>query len=170
LPIEGPRRPGLTEEKRRSSTPTIVPYTTKTPKPSPPKDSRFSWTNSQAPKTPIQPAEITSRFSVATSRRSSVPRFRTVESWVGQQADHLEERAFQEYLEREIEDKISEPTGPRVPRKQIKDGNNRLVTQSSDSPMFRQHPGTEVRLPRVSLIPSEILDTRLGPRESSGEL
>ena len=104
---------------------------------------------------------------MATSRRSSVPRFRTVESWVGQQADHLEERTFQEYLEREIEDKISEPTGPR---KQVKVGSNRLVTQGSDSPFFRQHPGTEVRLPRVSLIPSEILDTRLGPRESSGEL
>jgi hypothetical protein len=121
----------------------------------------------------------TSRFSDATSRRSSsVTRFRTVESWVGQQANQLEERSFQEYLEREIQDKILEspPPPPKVPRKggggpppskgMMGAGGGRLITQNSDSPFFRAHPGTEVRLPRSSLIPSEILDGKLGPRDT----
>jgi hypothetical protein len=120
----------------------------------------------------------TSRFSDATSRRSSsVTRFRTVESWVGQQANQLEERSFQEYLEREIQDKILESTPPLPPKVPRKGGpppqssskgmaGARLVAQNSDSPFFRAHPGTEVRLPRSSLIPSEILDGKLGPRDT----
>ncbi|KAF2453685.1 hypothetical protein BDY21DRAFT_374741 [Lineolata rhizophorae] len=69
-----------------------------------PKISRFSWTNSQAPTTPHQaPAAAAAaaadgqRYSVATSR-SSVARYRTVDSWVNHQANRLEEQRLRDEL------------------------------------------------------------------------
>jgi len=35
------------------------------------------------------------------------------------------------------------------------------VTQGSDAPIFRAHPGTEVRIPSGSYIPSVILDAKV---------
>ena len=56
--------------------------------------SRFSWTNSQAPQTPHDPSRDTlnvplGRESFMTNR-SSVPRFRTINSWVNQQSNRVE--------------------------------------------------------------------------------
>jgi hypothetical protein len=224
LPIEGP---GLASnppsasgsdrrQRRRSSTPSIVEISsTLAPGESVQrrndneeyKPSRFSWTNSQAPKTPMDPS---SRFSIATST-SSAPRFRTVDSWVGNQTHRLDETRFQDYLEREIEDKISVavsngspplPSNAESPKKGSPPDSNEYelpkqsnsspetassgrrlhsesreygkrrkksgresrlsVPQARDSSAFMVHPGTKVRSPRVSLIPSEILDSRLG--------
>jgi hypothetical protein len=247
LPIEGP---GLSDraahshsstrsEKRRSSTPSIIEFSSelaplanfsgrrqrRTDEETglPDKDgkpSRFSWTNSHSPKTPGA-GDPASRFSIATST-SSVPRYRTVESWVGNQTNRLDERNFQEYLEKEIEHRISvamtgssqngvggspelnsspsdeekEKKTPPVDRhgyfnksnngspernnpgesgirysnfqsyqqKQRDSGreNGRLrVPQARDSSAYMVHPGTKVVSPRVSFIPSEILDSKL---------
>jgi hypothetical protein len=178
LPIEGPGVDDSSSQKRRSSTPSITgplkDFTT-----SPPKASRFSWTNSQAPKTP----QDLSRFSVATSA-SSIPRYRTVESWVGQQAGRLDEEAFQGYLQHEIESHIKPDasavtlTTTLIAEKDPKESTSRIsnypppVAKRGPPPVVRhsrlrasdlmQHPGTEVPLPRVSLIPSEILDGKVG--------
>jgi hypothetical protein len=224
LPIEGPglasHAPSVSEhsERRRSSTPSIiefaeplVPRTTRLKDPHEGdvhKSSRFSWTTSLAPKTPGDPA---SRFSIATST-SSVAHYRTVESWVGNQTNRLDEGKFQEYLEREIETSISQKSSnEELPHRQNNGGNDVLndihdfmtaneesrkkdspeagsderrrydstdwtrgqrrsgrknqtgAPQARDSSSFMVHPGTKVRTPRVSLIPSEILDSKVGP-------
>jgi hypothetical protein len=126
---------------------------------SPLKPSRFSWTNSAVPKTPDPKttAEDVSRFSVATTA-SSVARYRTVESWVGHQASRLEEEAIQNYLEREIEERIMGASSKSS-------GGGSAQRKRGDSEQFMYHPGQEVALPRVSLIPSDILDSKVGPRE-----
>lgn len=193
-----------------------------------PKVSRFSWTNSQAPRTPVD-----MRFSVASSVHS-VARYRTVESWVGQQTGKVEEVKMQDNLRQQIEMAIKEvrdatssarakkasPTQPQptpatidltpifekekqpstplpvvpskfraipedsempdiddappeVPRKSLdmlanaisgaergrsRQQKLRHVTAGSDAPIFQVHPGTKVRLPSESYIPSVILD------------
>lgn len=198
-PIEGVEaadpRPS---QKRRSSTPSITPSLSqdvlKELQTTPPKASRFSWTNSQAPKTPMD----VSRFSIATST-SSVPRYRTVESWVGVQAGRLDESVFQGYLEKEIEERMarsqhsgetlgvtgttaviheaSEPTSnghnegetyaspPQVSKRYVPAPTRRTSKlRASD---FMQHPGNKIVTPRVSLIPSEILDSRFGRTRES---
>jgi hypothetical protein len=145
---------------------------------SPLKSSRFSWTNSAAPKTPVMTATAgttdVSRFSVATTA-SSVARYRTVESWVGHQASRLEEEAIQNYLEREIEERIMAASSAQgrdssegrtaVAGSGGGGGGGGRAFRRGSSGMFMHHPGTEVRLPRVSLIPSEILDSKIGPRD-----
>ncbi|QDS77121.1 hypothetical protein FKW77_000986 [Venturia effusa] len=196
-----------------------------------PKVSRFSWTNSQAPRTPVD-----ARFSVASSVHS-VTRYRTVESWVGQQTGKLEESKMQDNLRQQIELAIKEvkdatssarakkaapnpsqsspPSSyslpvlekekqpcppipatadapskfraipedgemldvddapPEVPRKSFdmigsaaprfvrgrtRQQRLRHVTAGSDAPIFQVHPGTKVRIPSESYIPSVILD------------
>lgn len=61
--------------------------------------SRFSWTNSNAPQTPKvttqQDPYQGGRESYMTSR-SSVPRFRTIDSWVNQQSNRIEAEKLKE--------------------------------------------------------------------------
>lgn len=127
---------------------------------SPPKASRFSWTNSNAPKTSND-----SRYSIATST-SSVPRYRTVESWVGAQTGRIDPAKFQDHLRREYEASAREPV-PEVPSLPKSPGRrSKLVKHRphmSDASVFRVHPGTRIDIPRTSLIPSEILDARIQP-------
>ena len=134
-----------------------------------PKPSRFSWTNSAAPKTPVMTATAgmtdVSRFSVATTA-SSVARYRTVESWVGHQASRLEEEAIQNYLEREIEERIMAASSTSRESKGGGGGGGAQPKRgNSNFSALLYHPGTEVPLPRVSLIPSDILDSKIGPRD-----
>lgn len=114
-----------------------------------PKDpnaqSRFSWTNSQAPRTP---GADQSHFSIATSARSSVARFRTVESWVGNQAGRIDEDRVQDHFKQTV------PV-PDVPEQY------KHRTNASEATIFNVHPGNEVVIPRRSRIPSEILDKRV---------
>ncbi|KAF2104833.1 hypothetical protein NA57DRAFT_71038 [Rhizodiscina lignyota] len=116
----------------------------------PHETSRFSWTNSQAPRTPATVTNDTvpnQRYSVATAR-SSIARFRTVESWVGNQAGRIDEESFQRHM------KQTNPEEPDMP----KDAGPRHRTNLSEATVFRHHPGTEVLIDRGSLVPSEILD------------
>ena len=106
LPIERGSKE-FSEEAMAGHT-SIPPYLQNLAAASQPKQSRFSWTNSQAPKTPLD-----NRFSVATSV-SSVPRYRTVESWVGVQAGRLDNARLQDHLRQEIEKQIRNPV-PSVP-------------------------------------------------------
>jgi hypothetical protein len=153
--------------------------------------SRFSWTNSQAPQTPHDPSRDTAaqplgRDSFMTSR-SSVPRFRTVDSWVNQQSNRVEEQRLKQqfrmtqsttYSDDEVPEMPALPSGvpknasgiTRQPsaaglsRNGSKSGlvgrdikHQRHDTQTT-APIFKAHPGTEVRFSTRSAVPSEILD------------
>lgn len=172
--------------------------------------SRFSWTNSQAPQTPHDPSRDTNshqqigRDSFMT-QRSSIPRFRTVDSWVNQQTNRLEEQKLKEQFrltqtstvysgddERDVIPEVpampknvqalrenSSPMNatlpPRMPAtpppppsgglpgKNIKHERHDTRTTVDTAPIFRQHPGTEVRFSTRSAVPSEILDRGQSP-------
>ena len=164
--------------------------------------SRFSWTNSNAPQTPREAtaprdtnSHIVGRDSFMT-QRSSVPRFRTVDSWVAQQSNRIEEQKLREQFrmtqstiqsddERdesipevpEIPSNMNNPTStpatsvttPKpltppplpiggLPGKNVKHERHDTRTTVDTAPIFRKHPGNEVRVTTQSLVPSEILD------------
>ncbi|KAF2440161.1 hypothetical protein P171DRAFT_119229 [Karstenula rhodostoma CBS 690.94] len=165
--------------------------------------SRFSWTNSNAPQTPKatiqQDVYQGSRESYMTSR-SSVPRFRTVDSWVNQQTNRIEAQKLKEqfrltststvYSIDEEADRVPEvpampknverlrvssapmsaslplrapatpplPASMGLPGKNIKHERQDTRTTVDTAPIFRQHPGNEVRFSTRSTVPSEILD------------
>lgn len=141
--------------------------------------SRFSWTNSQAPQTPHDPNRDTmsqplGRDSFMTNR-SSVPRFRTINSWVNQQSNRVEEQKLREQYRMTQSSTYSEdvnddvvPEMPPVPKnykqtsglagKDIKHQRHETNTSVGTAPIFKQHPGTEVRFSTRSTVPSEILD------------
>lgn len=142
-------------------------------------NSRFSWTNSQAPQTPHDPNRDTmnqplGRDSFMTNR-SSVPRFRTINSWVNQQSNRVEEQKLREQYRMTQSSAYSEDTyGDQVPEmpplpktyrqtgglagKDIKHQRHETTTSIGTAPIFKQHPGTEVRFSTRSTVPSEILD------------
>lgn len=170
-----------------------------------PMVSRFSWTNSQAPQTPHDHNRDTNSHTVMRdsymTSRSSVPRFRTVDSWVNQQANRIEEQKLQEqfrltqtstiYFSGDdavpdvpilpknvgdlkegttppiIEPSTSKPVSPPaqpvngLPGKNIKHERQDTHTTVDTAPIFRQHPGNEVRFSTASLVPSEILDDKM---------
>jgi hypothetical protein len=172
-----------------------------------PMVSRFSWTNSNAPQTPHDPSRDTNSHIAPTpgrdsfmTQRSSVPRFRTIDSWVGQQASRLEEQKLQEQLpvtrnstysegpdmsnvpeESEVPDVPALPKNvaalqngsarqPQplrrspssgLPGKNIRHERHDTNTTNETAPIFRQHPGNEVRFSTRSLVPSEILNTKM---------
>lgn len=152
-------------------------YPTNSQTANPEKLSHFSWTNSQAPQTPREP-----RYSIATSE-ASVARYRTVESWVGQQTYAVQERQIRELLQipstptQETEAQKLRQTSPPL---NLQTQEEMLETDPfpdtelpkqyrhqkklSDASVFRQHPGEVVRVPSGRRVPSEILDRAVGQR------
>ncbi|KAF2264771.1 hypothetical protein CC78DRAFT_219676 [Lojkania enalia] len=180
-----------------------------------PMISRFSWTNSNAPQTPHDPNRDTNSHTVMRdsymTQRSSIPRFRTVDSWVQQQSNRLEEQKLRDQFrftqsttystddEREIpkvpslppnvsglreagssSSNATAPTPTRalasnpvtppppqtpkgLPGKNIKHERHDTQATVETAPIFRQHPGTEVRFSTRSLVPSEILNGKMEP-------
>ncbi|KAF2649275.1 hypothetical protein K491DRAFT_611181 [Lophiostoma macrostomum CBS 122681] len=162
--------------------------------------SRFSWTNSNAPQTPHDPSRDTNSHVVGRdsfmTQRSSVPRFRTVDSWVNQQANRIEEQKLREQFRmtqstiQSIDDEsynsipevpeiptnmstapttntsitLAKPLTPPplrsggLPGKNVKHERHDTRTTVETAPIFRQHPGTEVRFSTRSVVASEILD------------
>ncbi|ORY17174.1 hypothetical protein BCR34DRAFT_597254 [Clohesyomyces aquaticus] len=174
-----------------------------------PMISRFSWTNSNAPQTPHDPSRDTNSHTLQRdsfmTQRSSVPRFRTIDSWVNQQANRLEEQKLKDQLNRfttsttySVDDERYVPEVPMLPKnvealressrtpntntsastppksppnppagglpgKNIKHERHDTHTTVDTAPIFRQHPGQEVRFSTRSLVPSEILNTKMKP-------
>lgn len=148
--------------------------------------SRFSWTNSQAPQTPHDPSRDTAVQSVGRdsymTSRSSVPRFRTVDSWVNQQSNRVEEQRLKQQFRMTQSTTYSEdevPEMPALPPAAPKNASGITRTPSGKSglvgrdikhqrhdtrdtqvtaPVFKAHPGTEVRFSTRSAVPSEVLD------------
>jgi hypothetical protein len=155
--------------------------------------SRFSWTNSNAPQTPHDPSRDTvaqpvGRDSYMTTR-SSVPRFRTIDSWVNQQSTRVEEQKLKQQFRMTqsttySDDEVPEmPQIPEVPKnasgisrqpstaglarngsksglvgRDIKSQRHDTMKTDLTAPVFKAHPGTEVRFSTRSAVPSEILD------------
>jgi hypothetical protein len=155
--------------------------------------SRFSWTNSNAPQTPHDPSHDTvaqpvGRDSYMTTR-SSVPRFRTIDSWVNQQSTRVEEQKLKQQFRMTqsttySDDEVPEmPKIPEIPKnasgitrqpsaaglarngsksglvgRDIKHQRHDTTTTVQTAPIFKVHPGTEVRFSTRSAVPSEILD------------
>ena len=139
--------------------------------------SRFSWTNSNAPQTPHEASRDTVTQPVAgrdsfMTQRSSVPRFRTIDSWVNQQSTRVEEQRLKQQFrmtqsttyssEGESEEVPQLPAVPQtlsrvnsLPGRDIK---HRRLDTNTTAPIFNQHPGTEVRFSVHSTVPSEVLD------------
>ena len=127
------------------------------------------------------------------TQRSSIPRFRTIDSWVDQQANRLEEQKLRDQfrntqmsqvssasVEEEQRDTVPEvpllpknvtglrdgvkipiPASPSprgLPGRNVKHERHDTRTTVETAPIFRQHPGTEVRFSTRSAVPSEILD------------
>jgi len=143
----------------------------------PEKLSRFSWTNSQAPQTPREP-----RCSIATSE-ASVARYRTVESWVGQQTYAVQERQIRELLQTSStpargadgqERKRTSPPPDLQTQEEMLETDPfpqtelpkqyRHQKKLSDASVFRHHPGEIVRVPSGRRVPSAILDRAVGQR------
>jgi len=135
------------------------------------------------------------------TQRSSVPRFRTIDSWVTQQANRLEEQKLAEQLRgtrsststttttsaTAVEDQqdgltevpevpelpknvlalqktgdVVQPLSPlELPGKLVRHERHDTNTTNETAPIFRQHPGNEVRFSTRSLVPSEILNSKM---------
>ncbi|KAF1921455.1 hypothetical protein BDU57DRAFT_553592 [Ampelomyces quisqualis] len=133
--------------------------------------SRFSWTNSNAPQTPHDPPRDTALAATAIGRdsfittRSSVPRFRTIDSWVNQQSTRIEEQRLKQQFRMTNSTTYSDgddvvPEIPPVPQHGVPA--SRTTHRRNDTvdtaPIFKHHPGTEVRFSTHSTVPSEVLD------------
>ncbi|KAJ4299677.1 hypothetical protein N0V90_004923 [Kalmusia sp. IMI 367209] len=171
--------------------------------------SRFSWTNSNAPQTPNDLNRDASTYQAGResymTTRSSVPRFRTVDSWVNQQTNRIEAQKLKEQFRltststiysgddehdhvpdvpampknverlRESSAPMSASLPPRMPAtpplppsmglpgKNIRHERHDTRTTVDTAPIFKQHPGTEVRFSTRSAVPSEILDRGHNP-------
>jgi hypothetical protein len=106
-----------------------------------PGAGRFSWARSQGQRDTVY---------TATSEES-VPRFRTVTSWVAQQTGRVER---QKQVDNEI------PNVPAIPMP-LQAGLNHQRNISED-PVFKFHPGEEIQISRGSRVPSEILNKKTG--------
>lgn len=104
--------------------------------------SRFSWATS-APRTPGYKGDRDTMYTTAST--DTPPRFRTVNSWVAQQAGRVD-----------VEQQ--RPSMPPVPQALQNAGVHQR--KASEDPAFSHHPGDEVRIRKGSRVPSEILDTK----------
>ena len=113
-----------------------------------PAAGRFSWATS-GPRTPGLRGDRNSVYTTASVE--SAPRYRTVNSWVAQQAGRVERR---QQSDQEV------PSMPTVP-KLIQIGVDHRRKQSDNS-AFQHHPGDEIELSRRSRIASSILNRKTG--------
>ncbi len=99
--------------------------------------ARFSWVTS-----------VRDRDTVYTQASiETVPRFRTVNSWVAQQSSRVE---------RQQQTDAEAPAMPSLPLSlQAGVDDDR---KASEDPAFRAHPGDEIPISKGSRVPSEILD------------
>ena len=98
------------------------------------------------------------RTSIATSTEST-PRFQTVDSWVNHQATRLNRKQTREDVasKRNLEDPV-----PKVSEhyRQRREDSGGPVPETPSA--FRYHPGRVVSWGGASLVPSEILDAKIG--------
>jgi hypothetical protein len=112
------------------------------------KDSRFSW-STYAPTAPQTPSPYDENNNTRVSMASTVPRFRTIDSWVQHQNMRLDFDSVREKEREEEENRV-----PEVPKKFKTPGQNGVGTSGplaghgrnvSDASVFKKHPGQEVK-------------------------
>ncbi|KAI9672449.1 MAG: hypothetical protein M1829_004528 [Trizodia sp. TS-e1964] len=132
-----------------------------------PKVSRFSWTDSQGPRSSRSGHE-----SIATSIESA-PRFRSIHSWVEVQRDRAERAAARKHQGHEEEmpeipegfaQSFAASSNEEAPSPSPKKSKNTTghTRSNTNATVFRYHPGEKVNLHRASLVESIVLDTKLG--------
>ncbi|KAJ5042845.1 uncharacterized protein L3040_004237 [Drepanopeziza brunnea f. sp. 'multigermtubi'] len=110
--------------------------------------ARLSWGTS-VPEAPALKGDRDTMYT--TTSQDSAPRFRTVNSWVAQQTDHVDR---QQQSGRKI------PPMPPIPhpiRTNVGVRHNRMLSEDT---AFRYHPGSRVLSDQGSRVPSSILDTK----------
>lgn len=120
-----------------------------------PGAGRFSWmTSNRGSRAPYGDRDTV----YTTTSVDSAPRFRTVNSWVAQQAGRVERQ-------QDVPALPPLPLGTSLPPLplplQIGGGADHQRKPSED-PAFRQHPGDEIQIGRGSRVPSSILDGKVG--------
>jgi len=115
-----------------------------------PRQSRkFSWATSAR-----EPQVNRDTIYTEASVESSPPRFRTINSWVAQQAGQVERQ-------KQANDEVGNM--PSIPKPlQISKMGTAGVHQrnQSEDPAFKHHPGDEIEMSKGARIPSTILDTK----------
>lgn len=113
---------------------------------------KFSWMVSSSRARPNGPAG--DRDTVYTTASvETVPRFRTVNSWVAQQAGRVQKQ-FSNSNSREV---------PAIPAIPVKHQSEMEHSRSpSEDPAFRQHPGQEINISSGVRVPSAILNRKTG--------
>lgn len=107
--------------------------------------SRFSWSTS-APQTPGMKSDRDTIYTTIST--DSAPRFRTVNSWVANQAGRVDKNG------KDI------PSMPPLPLSLQTTGLSDHQRKPSEDPAFRYHPGQEIEITKGSRVPSEILDRK----------
>ncbi|CZR57161.1 uncharacterized protein PAC_07050 [Phialocephala subalpina] len=122
-----------------------------------PGTGRFSWMTSNRGTMAGPPAPYGDRDTVYTTASiESAPRFRTVNSWVAQQAGRVER---QQQSDQEV------PAMPPIPaplQAQNTGAGSDHRRNPSENPAFKAHPGDEIEIGRGSRVPSSILDRKIG--------
>jgi hypothetical protein len=132
-----------------------------------PKASRTPSTYSVARRSFRDRASIA--VSIATSVES-VPRFRTINSWVNHQSNRLEGKTTPsrspssgsaEHSHHSSRENL--PQVPAIPSSTpgYGSGDVRRMDSTSTATIFRQHPGEKIEIGRGSMIPSDVLDQDL---------
>ena len=107
--------------------------------------------------------------SIATSVES-VPRFRTINSWVNHQSNRLEGKTTPSRSPSSGSGENSHhssrenlPQVPAIPSSTpgYGSGDVRRMDSTSTATIFRQHPGEKIEIGRESMIPSDVLDQDL---------
>ncbi|KAI9766326.1 MAG: hypothetical protein M1840_006590 [Geoglossum simile] len=126
-----------------------------------PKISSSSGVNSPPPVSPVSPVSPRTpwakRTSTATSTEST-PHFQTVDSWVNHQTARVDRKQTRKgSSKRDLEDPV-----PKVSEhyRQRREDNGGPVPETPSA--FRYHPGRVVSWGGASLVPSEILDAKIG--------
>jgi len=104
---------------------------------------KFSWTT--------EPRRGERDTIYTTTSVDSAPRFRSINSWVDQQSGRIERRQH-------TAQQVPEVPGIAIPLHM----GRQHQRKGSEDPAFKHHPGQEVEIQRGSLVPSEILDKKLG--------
>lgn len=116
-----------------------------------PGAGRFSWmTSNRGSRAPTNRDRDT---VYTTASIESAPRFRTVNSWVAQQAGRVERQ----------QEVPAMPSLPLPLQIGFRAGNTfDHQRKPSEDPAFHQHPGDEIEISRGSRVPSSILDRKFG--------
>jgi hypothetical protein len=129
----------------------------------PPLVSRFSWTTTTTQDVVEREQIPAGNRDTIYTQNSEAPRFRSIQSWVGQQASRVERQ-----LTKKSDIPPMPPMPPIPPIPESSSVSHRRL--DSEDPAFQVHPGQEVEVGRGSRVPSSVLDRKLWTRSRGSDL